>query len=601
MKRRTWVTGAAAAAGSVAWPLAAAAPAAGAGPKVLRIAFNSAETGFDPAQTSDIYSRAVTGHIFEALYRYDHLARPVRIRPNTAAALPEVGDDFRTWTIRLQPGIRFQDDAAFGGQPRELVADDYVFSFKRFVDPALKSSAAPEILNLGILGLADLRKAALERRQAFDYRSAIDGLRALDRHTLQIRLAEPRPQLLELLANNGQMGALAREVVERYRDDLMAHPVGTGPFRLARWRRSSQIVLERNPQYRERFYDEQPAADDAPGQAIAARLKGRRIPLVDRVEIAVIEEAQPRWLAFLGGKLDLLAIPGEFLPQAVVGGTLAPHLAKRGIGLSRVLNPDIVYCYLDMRDPVFGGMSPERVALRRAVSLAIDVPRLIARLYRGQAVVAQSTLPPGTSGYDPAFKSEMGDHDPARAKALLEIHGYVDRDGDGIREDASGRPLVLTMGSQPDQFSRGFNELMLKDLAAVGIRLQFSTAQWAENLKAARAGKLQMWMLSGNAAQPDGSDFLAQYYSRQVGGQNFARFELPAFDRLYERLLLIPDGPEREAVFRQAKRLSVAYMPYKALLHRIITELSQPWVVGYRRPLFWRDWYAYVDVTDERP
>ncbi len=566
-----------------------------AGPKVLRVAFPAAETGFDPAQTNDIYSRTVTAHVFEAPFRYDHLARPAKIRPNTAVELPEVSDDFSTWTIRLKPGIRFQDDPAFGGQPRELTAADYVYAWKRFVDPAYKSPAVAEILEYGFVGLAALRKEALDGKRGLDYDKPIEGLQALDRYTIRLKLEAPRPRLIELLANNSQMGAVAREVVEKYSADLMAHPVGTGPFRLVQWRRASLMVLERNPGYRDLRYDEQPAPDDAWGREIAERLKGRRLPMVDRVEISVIEESQPNWLAFLNGQLDVASVPGEFLLQAAPGGKLSPALQKKGIRLARQLNPDSVFMYFNMQDPVVGGNTPDKVALRRAMSLAIDGQRIVDRLYRGQGIIAQSPIVPHTSGYDPAFKSEMSDHDPARAKALLDLFGYVDRDGDGIRETPAGQPLRVTMGSQTDQFSRGFNEVLQKNFRAVGIDLRFQIAQWPEQLKAARAGKLQIWSLGGSATVPDGLGSIARYQSAQAGAQNFARFVSPEFDRLYEQPQRLPDGPEREAAFRQTKLIAAAHMPYKFLVHRIANDLSWPHLIGHRRPLFWRDWYQYVD------
>ena len=100
-------------------------------PKVLRYAFTTAETGFDPGQVNDIYSRIVTAHIFDAPITFDHLARPFMLRPSTAVAMPDIEDDFKTFTFRIKPGIYFQDDPAFKGRQRELVAQDYVYSIKR--------------------------------------------------------------------------------------------------------------------------------------------------------------------------------------------------------------------------------------------------------------------------------------------------------------------------------------------------------------------------------------------------------------------------------------------------------------------------------------
>ena len=583
------------------WGVLAAPTQADSPPKTLRVMFPAAETGFDPAKVFDLYSRTITPHIFEGLYQYDHLARPFKIKPLTAAGMPAVSDDFRVWTVRLQPGIRFAADPVFNGQPRELVAADYVYAIKRFVDPANNSPAVSTVLDAGFVGLEAVREAALKSRQPFDYDRDVPGLRALDRYTIEFRLEQARPRFLEFLAAGDLYGAVAREVVEHYGDDIPAHPVGTGPFRLVQWRRSSFIVLERNPGYRDRTYDAQPREDDAEGRAIAARLAGRRIPMVDRVEVSIIDEAQPAWLAFLSGELDYLTVPGDFVPQAMPGGKIAPHLAKRGIEGKRSLNADGVYAYFNMEDPVLGGMAPDKVALRRAINLGLNVEARIKLLFRGQGVPAQSMLLPHASGYDPAFKSEMGDYDPARAKALLDMYGYVDRDGDGWRELPDGRALELEVATQPDQFSRRSNELWQKDMTALGIKLRFSAAQWPEQLKAARAGKLQIWSLGGSAASPDGQESLAALYSGEIGGQNFARFRHPRMDEIYETARRLPDGPERDALFREAKIRSVAYMPYKMFLHRISNMLNYAYLIGHRRPLFWTEWFHMVDIDRSAP
>lgn len=568
--------------------------------KVLRYAFRVAETSFDPAQVNDLYSRTVTPHIFEGLYGYDHLARPWKIKPVTAAALPEVSADYRTWTVRVRPGIYFADDPAFKGQRRELTAADYAYSFKRFADPALKSPTWTGLDQQGIVGLAERRQQALSSRQPFDYDTPIAGLQVLDRYTLRFRLAAPRPRFLQTLATGDLYGAVAREVAEAYGDNIGAHPVGTGPFRLSQWRRSSFIALERNPGYRERFYDAEPAPDDAEGQALLARFKGRRLPMVDRVEISIIEEDQPRWLSFLQGQHDLIEqTPAEFIELATPNGQVAPNLARQGIQAHRLVRPDVLYMLYNMDHPVVGGMAPERVALRRAIGLALDVPREIALIWRGQAIPAQSPIVPGTQGYDPAFKSEMGDFDPARAVALLDLYGWTDRDGDGWREQPDGQPLRLDISTQTDAQSRAIDDLRRKNLAAVGLRVRYLPAKWPENLKAARSGSYMVWRVGGSAAAPDGQPALARYHSRQIGGQNMGRFALPDFDAVYERMELMPDGPEREALFRQAKLLAVAYAPYTTLIHRVVTDLTRPQLQGYRRTLFWQDWWHMVDIVPE--
>jgi len=582
-------------------PACLAQPAQGAtSQKVLRYAFQVAETGFDPAQISDLYSRVIAANIFEAPLTYDYLSRPARIKPQTAAEMPEISADGKTFTFRIRPGIYFADDPAFKGRKRELTAADYVYSVKRHYDPKFKSPSLFQLENAKIVGMSELRKKVIESKQPFPYDSDVEGIKAVDRYTFQIKLAEPAPRFYYVFADGAVMGAVAREVVEAYGDKIMEHPVGTGPFRLTAWKRSSKMVLERNPNYREHYYDEQAPDNDPRSQAIAARLKGKRLPLVDRVEVSVIEESQPRWLAFLNAEHDLLErLPNEFAPMAIPNNELAPHLKKKNIVMDRVPLVDATFTYFAMEHPVVGGYTPDKVALRRALGLAYSVQEEISQVRKGQAIPAQAIIPPLLSGYDPVLKTEMSDHDLARAKALLDLYGYVDKNGDGWRDRPDGSPLVLEYSSQPDQRSRQEQELWKKAMNAINVRIDFKIAKWPEQLKASRAGKLMMWGVAWSAANPDGSYFLDLLYGPNKGQANHARFDLPEFNTLYKKQLVMPDGPEREAVMGEAKLLAVAYMPYKVTGHRIATDLMHPWVYGYRRHPFMRDFWRYVDIVPQ--
>ncbi|HVE90548.1 MAG TPA: ABC transporter substrate-binding protein [Burkholderiaceae bacterium] len=568
------------------------------GQKVLRYAFEVAETGFDPAAINDLYSRIVTSHIFESPYCYDYLARPYEIRPASADSMPEVSADFRVWIVRLKRGIYFQNDAAFKGARRELVAADYVYAYKRFFDPRWKSPLLASLADLKIVGVAALRESALKGKQAFDYDTPIEGLRALDRYTIRFEFGDPNPRFDEALADASLYGAVAREVVEMYGDTMMAHPVGTGPFRLAEWRRSSRIVLERNPTYREVFYDAHPNPEDVEGHALRAKFKGRRLPMVDRVEVSIIEEVQPRWLSFLNKQSDVSwQLPFDFVNTAVPNGKLAPFLAKQNVQMYRVLASDITLSYFNMEDPIVGGYTPDKVALRRAIGLSTDIDQEIRLYWRGQAVPAHSGLMPNIVGYDKEYL--VPGHDLPHARALLDTYGYIDRDGDGWREQPDGSALLLQWATTPDQRARQRDELRRKDLTALGIRVEFVTAKWPENLKSARAGKLMAWNLGYSAASPDGRLSLDIMATSHKGGQNLARFEHKEFDRVYNLIRTLPNGPERERLFYEAKRIISAYVPYKYHVHRILTDLAWPWVIGFRRPPFWRDWWVYVDIDAE--
>ena len=570
------------------------------GPKTLRVAFPIAATNFDPAQISDLYSNTVMAGIFEAPLEYEFLAQPARLRLNTAAAMPEVSEDFRTFTVRIKPGIYFADDPAFQGTKRELVAADYVYAIKRFYDPRWRSPRLGQLETSGLIGLAELRQQALQGNRPFDYDVEVEGVRALDRYTLQINLDKPDPRFVYTFAFGSFIGAVAREVVEFYGDRVGDHPVGTGPFRLAAWQRGSRILLERNPTFREVFYDEHPAEDDSARRATAARLAGRRLPMVDRVQISIIQETQPRWLSFLNGQLDVSEVPPAFISIAVPNNALAPHLEKRGIQMDRYPRTDVSVTYFAMDNPVVGGYEPHKVALRRAISLAVDVGREIRLARHDQAIPAQSLIAPGAWGYAAAFKSEMSDYDLPRAKALLDLYGYVDRDGDGWRDQPDGQPLLLEYATQPDQASRSLDALWKKNMDDLGVRLQFKVATWPENLKASRAGQLMVWGVGWSIGVPDADGFLVLGYGK-AEGSNRSRFALPEYDELYEAQARLADGPERQALIDRAKLLLIAYMPYKVHVHRITTELMHPWVVGnhgaHFRGLFWK--YVDIDMAEQ--
>lgn len=566
--------------------------------KVLRYAFPIAETGFDPAQLSDIYSRIATANIFDALYTYDYLARPIKVKPNVATAMPVVSDDYRTYTITIRPGIFFDNDPVFGGKKRELTAQDFVYSFKRIFDPKTKSPILSDLEEEGLLGLAELRHEAEKPGATFNYDKEVAGVRALDRYTIQFKTRETRPRFINTLADPGALGVVAREVVEHYGDKIMEHPVGTGPYRLSQWMRSSKMVFTRNPNFREVFYDADPPADDAKSQAIYQRMKGKRLPMVDRIEVAIIEEVQPRWLAFLGNDQDLMErLPNAFAYQTIPNNRLAPHLVKKHIDMERVPATDATLTYFNMEHPVVGGYTPEKVALRRAIALAYNSEEEIRLPRRNQAIPAQSPIPPMTTGYDPTFKTEMSTFDRARSAALLDMYGYVDRDGDGWRDLPDGKPLVLEYAATPAATDRELNEIWKKNMDAIGIKIVFKIGKWPEHLKAARAGKLMMWGLGSSASTPDGGDSLTRGFGPAKGQGNLARFENAEYDRLFSQQQLMPDGPERVAVMQRAVKILVAYMPYKYSSHRVHTDLMHPWLVGYRRhPIASGHFWRYVDI-----
>ncbi len=526
--------------------LTCGAPACAQSPalKTLRYAFPIAETTFDPAQTTDLYSAAVLGNIFEAPLENNYIANPTTPRPKTAAAMPEVSADFRTTTVRIKPGIYFADDPAFKGVKRELTAADYVYSIKRHYDPRWKSGRLYLLESVKLLGLTELRKELAASKKPFDYDREVEGVRALDRYTLQIKTADPQPRLTELLTFSAVVGAMAREVVEAYGDKIGEHPVGTGAFKLAQWKRSSRIVLERNPNYREDIYSEVPPAWDEKLASEVRALQGKKLPLVDRVVISIIEESQPRWLSFLNQENDFIEqVPNDFIQSAAPNNQIAPNLKKRDIRMQRYPRADLSMSYFAMENPVVGGYEPGKIALRRAIALAVDGEREIRLVRRSQAIPSQGVIGPGTYGYDKDFKSEMSTFDLPRAKALLDMHGYVDKDGDGWRDQPDGKPLRLEYATQPDQQSRQLIEQWQRNMDALKVRIEFKPAKWPENLKSSRAGKLMMWGVGWSAGAPDGDTFLSLATARTKARATMRASTCPSTTSSTKRSRCCPTAP----------------------------------------------------------
>ncbi len=582
--------------------IVAPAPAQAADPnKVIRTPYQSSETNFDCAIESDEFTGTLCDNIFDSLLQYDHLARPVKLQGRAATGLPHISADGLTYTFKLKPGIFFTDDVSFGGKKRELIASDYIYSFKRILDPKLISKWQ-FLFDKKIVG-GDELVAEAKQNGKFDYDKPIAGLEAPDKFTLIIRLKKPDYNLSYILALPAT-SAVAREVVEHYGSTFPEHPVGSGPYRLKDWRRSLRVTLEANPDFREEYFESAITADpraDPRDLAIAAHLKGKRLPLVGRIEISPIEEEQPRWLAFLNNQYDFIRpIPTPFIEVAMPGGKLAANLAKLGMST----RPDevawLTYTTFNMQDKTLGGYTPEKIALRRAMSMAYPVEDEIAIIEKNQALKSWSPIARGMAGFVDE-RTDFFDYNPARANALLDTFGYKDRDGDGWREMPDGSPLVIDMASVPDQRERSRMELWRRAMQRIGIRMTNNKVEKLPELrKQAQKGKVLMFNYGWIADYPDGENFLQLFTTDSIGGANYSLFSLPEFDQLYKQIVTMPDSPERTAIYTRMVHLLWVYNPWRVNTLKQGTVLIQPWVLGYRKHPFAHEPFRYLDIDLSR-
>ncbi len=558
--------------------------------KVLRIAFEIEETGFDPVRVTDNYSSQVMEEVYETLLAYDYLARPAKVVAHAAESMPEVSDNGKVYLFHVRKGIHFHPDPAFKGKRRELTAADYAYSIKRFMDPKNRSPWR-FLIDGKIIGLDALSTQAAKTGK-FDYDAAVPGLELVDRYTLRVHLNETDYNFAYIMAMPA-MSAVAREVIETYEDDTNAHPIGTGPYILTSWVRKSKMILDANPEYREVIWDFT-GSDDPRDRAAVAAMKGKRIPQIGRVEISIISEEQSRWLAFQNGQIDYIDRFNSFAPKAIPNNKLAPDLAARGVTLDRSVETEMTYTFFNMEDPAVGGMSKERIALRRAVIMAYDVDEEIRVIRKNQAMPLQSPVPPGVVGYDSKYR-RTNRYDPALANKLLDYFGYK-RGSDGFRNHPDGSRLAIVLTSEPQAINREYDELWKKSLDVIGIRFESRKGAFSDNIKAAEACQLAMWGSAWHSDYPDGENFMQLYYGPNTHQSNHACYRSAVFDKLYEKIKTTPNSPERDRTFDlMARQLEVDGVQRLGVT-RYRNVLVTPRVKGYRYHPITTAVFQYLDI-----
>jgi ABC-type transport system substrate-binding protein len=557
--------------------------------KVLRVASPDVDT-LDPQQATTIPAQRVIQAIFEGLYNWDYLNTPAGLAPVTATAPPEISDGGKTWRINLKPGIHFTDDPAFHRKARELIADDYIYAMKRRLDPNLSRGGDTVMTDL-IIGARAAVDAAKRPGSKFDYDRPIEGLRALGRYALQIKLnAINYPSVQVFLT----VQAVAREVVEAAGGDIRTHPVGTGPYRLREWKRGSKIVLEANPDYRPLKF---PASSNPADAEMQRSMRGRGLPQIGVIDISIIEEDTTLLLEFERGALDYVELRAEVANRLLADDKLKPEYAARGIVRHAFIEPFLFFVDFNMEDPVVGGMSNDKIALRRAIAMGLNTQNLIDVVYAGQGQPANQMIPPGVSGHDPTV-STRSLHDPAAAQALLDRFGYKNRDAGGYRKTPDGKPLTVVLSLRAAAISREMQTLWKRDMDVIGIRIDFRVAPFQDFVKDLIAGKYQM-SAAGFGGIPTGDGILELLDSRQPPFANQSRFKSAEYDQWVDRFLKSPAPPEQIAAARRMNEMARAYMPLLPTIFRRENDFVQPWLLGYRPQVFSTYW-QFMDIDLDR-
>ena len=559
--------------------------------KVVRVAFEAADDGFDPVRTANAFSNWVVNGIIEPLMTYDYMARPAKLIPNTIESMPEILEQGKIYVFHLKKGIYFAPDVAFKGKLRELTAQDYAYTLKRFLDPKNHSPSA-NFLSGKIVGMDEL-VAQANATGRFNYDANIAGLQTPDPYTLRITLKQADYNFLSILAYSA-FGAVAREVIETYDGQTQSHPVGTGAYMLQKYMPHSKVILVANPNYRGYVWDFKSSGtlDD---DQIVYDMKGKKMPQIGRVEINILEEEQSRWLAFQGKQLDFDKLPQTVAPTVLSGDRLKPEFIKQDIHLYRQVEPSLTYTFLNYKDPIIGGNSLEKIALRRAIIMSYSVDQEVSKMRMGQAVKSEMIIPQGVEGFDQSYRSSVA-YDPVLANKLLDHFGYK-RAADGYRTLPDGKPLVLKFAVAAGTDKMIQSEIWKRGLDSIGIQSSFAVSNFADNLKAATLCQLMISPSSWSADFPEGENFVQLLYGPNAHQSNHACYASAAFDALYEKAIALPTGSARLPLYIQMNRQLEADSVWSVGVSPVRNWLIRPWVKGFKKhPILRADW-QYLDIA----
>jgi oligopeptide transport system substrate-binding protein len=640
------------------------------GQKVLYGTFDEEPKHLDPAQSYSAGEGAMMWQVLEPPLQYHYLKRPYTLDPLTAREIPkaQVRDvEFQgktvqatVYTVAIQPGIRYQNHPCFvaanrcladqdlaglmdpadlpAKATRELTADDYVFAVRRLADPRL---ACPifATLSANMLGLeeyqAQLQQALderrAERRQAggafynqeqdekynpipLDYAAGAERfpfIRPVDRHTFEVVLQHPYPQMLYWMAMTF-FAPVPPEAAEFYDQPAVRRTgitldntlVGTGAFRLGEYDPTNEIVFVRNENYRDVRYPS--LAPPSPGtpegnppgaaggllerenyQAMKAagmlQDTGKRLPMIDRLVRRMEKESVPRWNKFLQGYYDSSGIGSDQFDQAVRmtsrgDPALTDELTERGIRLLTSSSVSVSYYAFNMNDPVFGGYTEPKRKLRQAISVAFDIEEEVTIFRNGQGIPAQGPVPPGIFGYEEGqaglnglvYRWDAKLNHPVRrsleeAKKLLAEAGYPG----GYGPDGKALSVHFATGAT-DAEDQSLLKFIRKQFDKLNIRLIVEATDYNRFQDKVKSGNFQFLHWGWIADYPDPENFLFLLYGPNgkgvSGGENVPNYKNPEYDRLFQQMQSMDNTPQRLEIIRKML----------ALLRQ-----DSPWIWGY--------------------
>jgi len=568
--------------------------------KVVRVPMTTAGPGsLDPIQGSTTYDNRCTTQMYDTLLQYSYLERPLELEPLLAAAMPEMSEDGLTWTFTLRDDVFFHDDACFpGGKGRKLVAEDVVYSWKRAADPRYeyKNYWLLENTLVGLDEYKEAQKDLVDGGAEFDYGVEVEGLRALDESTVQLKFVEANQQFAWKIAMF-QLSVVPREAVETYGTGFSGHPVGTGPFRMedeSAWVRDKSLTLVRNEDYDEEYF---PAPfDEYDREHGFGAYEGQRLPMVDEIQISFFVEDSPMWQSFVAKKLEYTTVPESGFDDAFRRSDkeLKSSWAAQGITFHPVPLLDFIFRGFNMEDELLGGYSEEKQALRQAICLSLDWDEMNEAYYNGTAIVYDGMIPPGLDGYpeDGQIEGSYRGSDLERARAKFREAGY-DVDAEGKVQGLPPIDFYTSAGAT----SQKHVALVSRNLDRVGVSLNPRFLNFAELIEAIDKKQAAMFSFAWGSDYPDAENNLALFYGpNESPGSNHFNYKNDEYDRMYEKIRTMPPGDERTQLYVAMRDMVLEDAPYAGSLARVRRYLIHPWLKNFKPTETFYNYMKYWDV-----
>jgi ABC-type transport system substrate-binding protein len=532
----------------------------------------------DSGNARGAYAGMVLGQICEKLYTYEYLERPYRAAPVLAEAMPEISDDLLTYTIKVKKGVYYQDDPCFeDGKGRQITAHDFVYALKRVANIKYRSQNWANIKEK-FVGLDEFWEYTKQFKTEYDvdYKRQVEGVKALDDYTLQFKLVKPWPQIIDILLTDNMAAPIPPEAVDYYRQDIIRHPIGSGPYKLKTWQRGVYIELVRNENWRGGTYPDTGEPQDKVEGLLADA--GKTVPFADRIIWRIIIENQPAWLLLMRGEIDGMGLQKDNFSEAVDLGNMeaTKAMTDRGIKLLRYNDPSVFWIGFNFRDPILSKNLP----LRKAISRCFDREKYNELFFNSRYKIAHGLIPPGLNSYDPdIYKSGYSKYDLAEAIELVKeaekIHGGP------IPKLEMAMSGTSTFHKQSAQFTQ-------RQFKKIGLDLEIKFMDWPTYLEDNNKGKSQMFGLAGvGAGSPDAIDFLDMFTTKAFApGPNKFFYSSPEYDALYEKAEVMPFDEEAKALYRKLEHMMLEDYPAVFTTHRVSYVLVHDWVENFKPHVF---------------